>query len=171
MLVAEYAASTSSSGSAEHNPLDYSSAPLAALLEVFTLWGSGGFIERLAQSSGTTLDATSIILLTALSRNGATRPSELAETLGVGASNVSKMTKRLSDAGLVERATDAEDARASRVRLTPKGNEAMKVLVLAGDNMMDSILDGWPDEQRANLAELLQRFSQDAKAFAAKISD
>nr|WP_243848649.1 MarR family winged helix-turn-helix transcriptional regulator [Lysinibacter cavernae] len=153
------------------NPLDYSSAPLAALLEVFTLWGSGGFIERLAQSAGTALDATSIILLTSLSRNGATRPSDLAETLGVGASNVSKMTKRLAELGLVERATDAADARASRIRLTADGLATMRVLVVAGDDMMANILASWPDDQRANLAELLQRFSRDAKAFAAQISE
>src|SRR5262245_9561754 len=49
--------------------------------------------------------------------------SELVDVLGVDPSTVTKTLQRLEQAGLVERRQDAEDARVSRVSLTPKGRD------------------------------------------------
>lgn len=146
--------------------LPYGSEQLAALLSVFTRWGSGGFIHALAESAAPEgagdLDATSIVAITTLAREGAMRPSALAERLRVGASNVSKISARLAALGLVQKVTDPADSRASLLQLTAEGEAVMAALVAAGDQMMAAILADWADADRAELGRLLQRFAHDA---------
>lgn len=149
--------------------LPYGSEPLAALLSVFTRWGSGGFIHALAENAAPNeaaeLDATSVVAITTLAREGAMRPSALAERLRVGASNVSKISARLATLGLVQKVADPADSRASLLQLTPAGESVMAALVEAGDRMMAEILADWPEADRSELARLLQRFERDAARY------
>ncbi len=146
--------------------LPYGSEPLAALLSVFTRWGSGGFIHALAESAAPLgagdLDATSVVALTTLAREGALRPSTLAERLRVGASNVSKISARLATLGLVQKIADPADSRASLLQLTSRGDAVMAAIIEAGDKMMAEILADWPAADRAEFGRLVQRFAQDA---------
>jgi DNA-binding MarR family transcriptional regulator len=159
----EYGDATVATATAE---LPYRSRPLAALLDVFALWGSGEFIAALGHESGHSLDATSIVAITVLAREGALRPSVLAERLRVGASNVSKISGRLSSLGLVERTPDPDDARAGLLRLTAAGTDVMTRLIDAGDEMMSAILEDWPEADRDAFDRLLRRFQADATAYA-----
>ncbi|PPL16828.1 MarR family winged helix-turn-helix transcriptional regulator [Microterricola pindariensis] len=156
-------------GSFPAGSLPYGSEPLAALLSVFTRWGSGGFIHALAENAAAgagELDATSIVAVTTLAREGAMRPSALAERLRVGASNVSKISARLAALGLVQKVADPADSRASLLQLTPQGEAVMASLVEAGDRMMAEILADWPSADRAELGRLLARFERDAARHA-----
>lgn len=161
-------------GGAANQPLaslQYQSEPLAALLGVFSQWGSGGFIAALVNHSGHNLDPTSVVAITVLSRDGAMRPSALAERLRVGPSNVSKISNRLTELGLTERLADPHDARATLLGLTADGVALMGALVDAGDEMMARTLADWPDSDRAEFARLLQRFERDAARYAGVIKD
>ncbi|NYJ18737.1 MarR family winged helix-turn-helix transcriptional regulator [Glaciibacter psychrotolerans] len=151
------------------NPARYRSEPLAALLAVFSVWGSGGFISALSRQAGTDLDTTSVVGVTMLARHGAMRPSTLAGHLRVGASNVSKISAQLIEQGFVEKIADPADARASLLQLTPQGVALMHTLVVAGDAMMDDILVGWSSTDRAAFARQLQRFELSALRYAADI--
>lgn len=150
--------------------LPYRSEPLAALLDVFTLWASGDFIDSLTRETGHDLDATSVVAVTILAREGALRPSALAERLRVGASNVSKISSRLTDRGLVEKIPDPADARASLLRLTNRGTDMMTSMITAGDDMMSTILATWDDKDRHAFEKLLRRFELDATQYASRIS-
>ncbi|THJ65057.1 MarR family transcriptional regulator [Arthrobacter echini] len=147
-------------------PLGYRSAGLAAMLEVFALWGSSDFITTITRDTAPGLDATSVTALTLLGRHGAMRPSVLAQKLRVGASNVSKVTRRLSEDGFVERGTDTADGRAGLLQLTGRGNEVVAGFVDAGDRMMRAIQADWTQADRDRFTELLTTFHTDALHFS-----
>lgn len=147
-------------------PLPYHSEPLAALLDVFSLWGSGGFIARLSRLAGAELEPTSIVAVMVLARSGRIRPSALAERLGVGASNVSKLSARLIALGLVEKSPDPADSRASLLGLTDEGRSMSENLVASGDWMMSRVLIDWSPADRAEFARLLRLFETGVADFA-----
>ncbi|WP_085368924.1 MarR family winged helix-turn-helix transcriptional regulator [Leifsonia sp. NCR5] len=151
--------------------LPYRSGQLAALLEVFALWSSGAFIRGLAGRVGVELDTTAIVAITLLARDGEQRASTLASRLHVGASAISKLSARLGAHGLVEKRDDPEDSRATLLRLTEDGTAAANALVDAGDAMMADLLQTWPDRDRDDFRRLLQRFRDEAVAYAAGVSD
>ena len=146
--------------------LHYRSEALAALLDVFSLWGSEGFIGSLSRRTNVDLDTTSVIAITTLARRGALRPSVLAAYLRVGPSNVSKLSANLLERGLVERTSDTADARASLLRLSPRGHALIESLVEVGDQMMTEILANWPATDQAEFARLLKLFERDALGYA-----
>jgi DNA-binding MarR family transcriptional regulator len=150
-------------------PLSYRSEQLAALLEVFSVWSSGSFIQGLAVRAGVSLDATSIVALTLLARDGEQRASALASRLRVGASAISKLSNRLGALGLVERRPDPDDSRATLLGLTPTGTAATAALVHAGDNMMTELMHQWPKEDQAHFNRLLRRFRDDAIRHADRV--
>ncbi|WEO75988.1 winged helix DNA-binding protein [Cryobacterium sp. SO2] len=140
----------------------YRSDQLAALLEVFSVWSSGSFMRGLAAGAGLDLDATSIVAITLLARDGDQRASALAARLRVGASAISKLSNRLSAIELVEKLPDPGDTRATLLRLTPAGRAAARALVQAGDTMMAELMREWPEDDRAHFNRLLRRFRDDA---------
>lgn len=144
----------------------YRSEQLAALLEVFSVWSSATFIRGLAAGAGVDLDATSIVAVTLLTRDGDQRASALAARLGVGASAISKVSNRLGLLGLAEKAPDPHDSRATLLRLTPAGTDVAAALVEAGDAMMTDVMHDWPEIDRAHFDRLVRRFRDDALAQA-----
>jgi DNA-binding MarR family transcriptional regulator len=154
------------SGLAVPDGLQYRSEPLAALLDVFALWGSEGFIGSLSRRAGIELDTTSVIAITMLARNGAMRPSVLAARLRVGPSNVSKLSANLIERGLVEKTVDRADARASLLQLSSAGHGVVERLAGAGDQMMGEILANWPSVDQVEFARLLTHFERDALRYA-----
>lgn len=148
------------------HPLGYQSRSLAAMLEVFALWGSGDFIASITAHAAPGLDPTSVTALTLLGRHGPTRPSALAHRLRVSASNVSKITRRLIDLELIDRVPDTEDARAGLLRLSPQGREVVEGFVTAGDAMMHAIQAEWSSTDRDQFTEMLTKFHTDALRFA-----
>lgn len=56
---------------------------------------------------------------------GESRISDLAELEHCSQPTMTTQVRRLEDAGLVARTPDAEDARAVRIRITPRGSETL----------------------------------------------
>ncbi|POH63350.1 hypothetical protein C3B59_11025 [Cryobacterium zongtaii] len=144
----------------------YRHEQLGALLEVFSVWSSATFIRGLAVEAGVDLDATSIVAVTVLARDGEQRASALASRLRVGASAISKLSNRLTAHGLIEKRQDPDDSRATLVRLTPAGTAATTALTLACDAMMADLMRQWSDDDRDDFDRLLSRFRDDALAYA-----
>jgi DNA-binding MarR family transcriptional regulator len=94
------------------------------------------------------------------------RPSDLAQAMGTGASNISKILKRLEAGGLVERGADPHDARSTTIALTPAGEEAARHIYDLGDAMIAQVLAGWSPRDIARFTELTKRFTADAIAAA-----
>jgi DNA-binding MarR family transcriptional regulator len=148
----------------------YTSDFLAALTGIISQWTAPSFLENVTAREGIDLDSTSITAIHFLDREGPLRPSVLADQLGTGASNVSKVLGRLETAGLIERRKDEADARATLIHLTAAGDEVAAGFVRAGDGMLGELLDGWSEKERHLLTQLTQRLDVSTRAFAAKIS-
>src|SRR5918994_247593 len=98
----------------------YRSPLLANLSALILLWESPAVQGQILAKTGETLDQPSHQTLRHLLAWGPMRPTALAETLGTGASYVSKIVRRLEEDGLVQRSTDPADRRASLVTLTER---------------------------------------------------
>ncbi len=92
----------------------------------------------------------------ALAATGPLRLGELGRRLGISASTLTRNLERLIESGLVERATDSEDARAARVELTAAGRRAAARLEAQEADFGRQILDGVAPERRQAVVESLQ---------------
>lgn len=81
--------------------------------------------------------------------------SYLAERLGVEPPTVSKMLQRMECAGLVERRADSEDARVSRVYLTPHARELEELVLGAWRELEEATVRGFTETEQALLRRLL----------------
>jgi DNA-binding MarR family transcriptional regulator len=149
--------------------LPFRSDLMASLGALLNLWDSPDFHLSVSTRDGDELDEASHRLVRHLSFRGPMRPSALAEELGTGRSNISKIVKRLEREGLVARAIDADDSRASRVQLTADGLEVAQRFYDLGDGLAEQILQGWdPDDVRL-FTRLTARFTQGALENAEEI--
>jgi DNA-binding MarR family transcriptional regulator len=71
------------------------------------------------------------------------RVLDLAQVLGISPGGASKLVDRLVGAGLVSRAPDQDDRRASRLHLTPEGRRAAS----AGSATSEQWLERWFGER------------------------
>lgn len=155
-------------GPAPH-PRDYRSELIASLTRILGEWTAPDFLTAVAAREGVHLDAAAIVMITVLANHGAQRPSALAAHLVTGASNASKIIKRLTDAGLALREPDPADARAQLITLTDAGRQIAASFVCAGDGLVDELLRGWSEADRELFTGLLQRFEKATVALASAL--
>ena len=86
--------------------------------------------------------------LETLNREGPLRLGSLGKRLGVTPSTLTRNVERLEASKLVRRGADPEDARSSRVSLTPKGRAAARDLEEQELAFASQILDRLPEERR-----------------------
>jgi DNA-binding MarR family transcriptional regulator len=85
------------------------------------------------------------------------RLSALASALEVDASTVSRHVRHLEDRGLLERATDPDDGRASQVQLTGEGRARLAAGAERRRALVASLMADWPGTDRDHLRDLLTR--------------
>jgi MarR family transcriptional regulator, organic hydroperoxide resistance regulator len=95
-----------------------------------------------------------MILFNLWDENGSTQ-SEIAECLCVELPTVTKMVQRMEAAGLVERRQDPDDARVSRVYLTPQSRELQEKVLAVWTRLEEKTLAGMTDTERMLLRRLL----------------
>lgn len=86
--------------------------------------------------------------------------SELVEILCVDPSTVTKTLQRLEQAALVERRQDAEDARVSRVYLTPKGRALQAPVQAIWDDLETLTVQGLSEVEKALMRRLLEQIQE-----------
>ena len=109
---------------------------------------------------GDMIDYAAFPLLKLLSHQGPMRLSGLASVLGLDASTVSRHARQLEDRGLIERTEDPDDGRASRVAISEAGKTCLAKGFATRRQLMTYALDGWTDDERDTLRELLHRLVQ-----------
>ena len=117
--------------------------------------------ERFIDAAGVSVERAGFGVLRCVSERGESRVSELAQILGVDTSTMSRHVKTLEGAGLLVRAEDPWDRRASRVKLTPAGVEVLRQLRQARHKFFTELFVGWSDGDRAALAPLLVRLADE----------
>ena len=109
-------------------------------------------------------------VLGALRRTGppyTLKPSQLYSRLRRSSGGMTKILKRLEEAGLVERTPDPDDGRGTRVRLTTRGRSLQDRVFQAFMAATSSLMAPLPESQRRSadraLAELLKVFENRAR--------
>ena len=96
--------------------------------------------------------------LVMLKRRGPVRATEIASTLALDISTVSRQIKALESAGLVVKRPDANDARATLIELTPEGDRVTTTLMNRRGRMIASALANWTPKDRETFEALLGTF-------------
>lgn len=137
-------------------------APEPATAEEAVLMATLRVGRRLRQRlPGEELEFSSIALLKALAHHGALRLTDLAALLDLDASTVSRHVRTLEDRGLVARATDPDDGRASRLDLTDEGRARLEAGAARRRALVAEVLENWSAEDRETLRRLLTRLADD----------
>jgi DNA-binding MarR family transcriptional regulator len=84
--------------------------------------------RRLRQEAGTDLGPSSSSALATIETHGPLTPSELAEHERVQRPTATRIVARLADAGLIDRAADPTDGRASLLSISREGRELLRRL-------------------------------------------
>ncbi|MGA5165775.1 MarR family winged helix-turn-helix transcriptional regulator [Streptomyces lavendulocolor] len=124
------------------------------------------FLRRARASSGEMarevhpeLEPAAYGLLVRLEDAGTQRATELAAYFGVGKATMSRQLRALEDLGLVARAPDPADGRASLVRLTDEGRSRFRRVRDARRARYMRKLAGWDRAEVAELARLLHQLN------------
>jgi DNA-binding MarR family transcriptional regulator len=126
-----------------------------------------GLVQRsIARHALAELGSQGFTALAVIHRCGPVRVSEVAEQLSVDLSVASRQVGALVLAGYVEREPDPDDRRATRLRTTAAGarvlSESHRRMVATATDA----LDGWSQDEVAELAKRLERLREDFAAVA-----
>jgi DNA-binding MarR family transcriptional regulator len=113
-------------------------------------------------------EAGAISVLSTLAKCGPVRSSELAQTLFLDLSTVSRHVQNLERSGYVEKVADPTDGRAMTLHLTPEGKDHIEHFWRRRTEMMRDGLSHWDAADLRTFAELLGRYAEDFVAIIAK---
>ena len=119
---------------------------------------------RLARELHPDLDGAAYGLLALLEDAGPLRASDLVLRLGLDKSTVSRQVASLVDLGLVDRAADPGDGRAQVLTPSAEGSARLLRIRAARRARWESDLAGWPADDVATLAVLLERLNRIGEA-------
>jgi DNA-binding MarR family transcriptional regulator len=108
-------------------------------------------------------DRSAHVLLYTLSHAGPMRLSDLAATVHVDASTVSRQAAQLVTEQLLVRQPDPEDGRASVVALSDSGTRVVEEMIQRRRAFIDSTVAGWSAEDLRTFTSLLHRFVDDTE--------
>ena len=95
------------------------------------------------------------VTLGVVEREGSTRPGQIAATLGVDPSVVSRQLAALDALGLIARCADPTDRRAERISVTPLGHERLLQARAATCDALAQRLSGWDLEAISRAATVV----------------
>lgn len=136
----------------------------AAVEQLLRLSSSRKVHARRTAAAGVTISQPGLTLLRRLSDEGPRALGELSRVSDMDLAAAGRQVRQLEEEGLVQTSTSAGDGRVTMVRVTPKGTDARRRLLLIGCQHMADVLDGWSKADRKSLARLLPRFVEDMRA-------
>ena len=108
---------------------------------------------------GDEVEFTSLALLKMVDHAGPIRLTALAAALDLDASTVSRQVRALEERGLIERTTDPDDGRASRLAVTDGGRRSLEDGARRRRELIGEVIADWSDEDRETLRVLLHRLA------------
>lgn len=112
-----------------------------------------------AQEVHPDLQSSGYTILVTLAGAGERRSSEISEEFGVDKGAVSRQVQHLLDLGLVERAPDPADGRASLIRISAFGAGRLAEVSRARRRSIDDRLSDWPEAELAQFVAALARYN------------
>ncbi|MEU6173557.1 MarR family transcriptional regulator [Streptantibioticus parmotrematis] len=114
--------------------------------------------QGLTDGLGEGVDELTYPVLSGLARSGPRSAAELAPEIGLDRSGVTRRATRLEEAGLVRREPDPDDARASLLVLTSRGEGTVDVLRERLAGHINAALSDWEPQEVAVFARQLREF-------------
>ncbi len=108
-------------------------------------------------TDGRAVDRAGYWLLVRLSSQAPIRLSDLADTVELDLSTVSRQMRDLVAIGLVVKVPDPDDGRASLLSLSERGWAVLETVSEARRQALAEVIDGWTDEERNALTRGLVR--------------
>lgn len=134
-------------GLPEAPALPYRSELLTTIADWVHQWNAPEFTIDIIARVDPRLSVPGSRMLTRLLAQGPLRPSDLADQLSTGASNVSKLLASLETLGYIERHPDTADARVVRVQLTESGREAARAIIAGADRAIEHMVSDWTEDE------------------------
>jgi DNA-binding MarR family transcriptional regulator len=118
--------------------------------------------DHFTRQAGVDIDQAGLAMLYVLGgEKTGLRVTEVAGRLGIDAPAVTRKAQQLERLHLVGRTPDADDARASRLLLSPEGRRVLRRFLLARHRWLTAMLSDWPESDRDEFARLIGRFTND----------
>ena len=114
-------------------------------------------VPRDALSDGTTVSRTGYWVLVRVSEVGPARLSDVAATVELDLSTISRQIRDLVAAGLIARTPDPADGRAALLSLTERGRSVLEAVSESRRRVLALAIADWTDEERNALASGLLR--------------
>lgn len=113
------------------------------------------------ESTRERIEVAGSAVLSRLDLLGPSRLTDLAAALGLDPSSVSRQVAAVERSGWVTREPDPSDGRASRLLLTPAGQDLVRRLRAARADILARMTPGWTDAELEGLTEVLARLNTD----------
>jgi DNA-binding MarR family transcriptional regulator len=127
--------------------------------------------EQLMAAAGVSIERAAFTVAK-LCEAGPVRLSDLATTLDVNVSTISRHVQQLERDGLLRRTEDPRDRRAAMLHLTDQGRAVLERVWAARRAALVLLFEQWSPEDRRRFSELLARFADEiGEAFEATIRD
>jgi DNA-binding MarR family transcriptional regulator len=117
------------------------------------------FSGEMAREVHPELEPAAYGLFVRLDDGGPQRATDLALYFGVGKATISRQLRVLENLGLITRAPDPDDGRASLVHLTPRGRQRFRAVREARRAEYMRKLDSWDPAEIAELARLMHQLN------------
>jgi DNA-binding MarR family transcriptional regulator len=104
-------------------------------------------------------DVSAFLTLNQLVYHGATRPTDIADALGIGRPNVSRIAARLVEEDLIVRVADPQDERGILLALSERGRVYAERILAIASGRTQWVLSTWSAAEAAQLAALFARFA------------
>jgi DNA-binding MarR family transcriptional regulator len=126
--------------------------------------------DYISRQAGDDIDQAGMaVLYTLHGEKTGLRVTDLATRLGIDPPAVTRKAQQLERLGLVSRARDNRDARASWLRLTPEGRQVIKRFLVARHQWLTALLADWPAAECREFARLISRFADDIDQHLAEL--
>ena len=103
-------------------------------------------------------DVSAFLTLNQLVYRGATRPTDIADALGIGRPNVSRIASRLVQAGLIVRIADPHDERGILLALSVRGRVYAERIMAIASGRTQWVLAAWSQADADEFKALFARF-------------
>lgn len=102
-----------------------------------------------------------VAVLTFVAEHDVTRPGDIADSLELTPSSVTRHLQALTDAGQVDMQVDQNDRRTALVTITETGREELRLIEGAADAVFSGVVSTWSPTDIAKLTELADRLRAD----------
>ncbi|WP_193596610.1 MarR family winged helix-turn-helix transcriptional regulator [Microbacterium sp. YJN-G] len=134
----------------------------SAMFAIGTWGASTAFREHLLAASDFPLpgDVPALLVINQLIYRGVASPTDLADAVDTGRSNLSKIVDRLTRAGLVVRIANPYDRRSVAIALTSKGRAVASRIIDAAASLNTPAGPDWTAQDTVDLERLLVKLAR-----------